>query len=153
MVFGVSDFEGVPSKPRVGVHRTRVMSSDSGPIDHTLGGAPSREGAVIPPAHLTVAASLLVVVGCLLHDLGVMSVYVVFNVRHAPIANLDGVSVHNFVQWVVFGEVFGNYSKELGTNICFHIFGERWVEPCDFSPSVFTIAGTGMVVVVVFIIL
>ena len=114
-------------------------------------GAPPWYGASSSPAHLTVAASLrLVVVAVLVEDLHVVLVNMVLKVGHAPVTDLDCIPVKNFVEWVVLGEVPGDDSQKFGPNIGFHILRVRRVEPSD-PPSSVSTSDVGLVVVVCFV--
>ena len=51
------------------------------------------------------------------------------DVRHASWGHLQRVSVENFPQLVVDGEVFINQQEELLRNIRLDTLAKRWIEP------------------------
>ena len=54
-----------------------------------------------------------------------------FSVIHATIADLDGVLVEDFPEFVVFGEVFVYKGEESVTDIGANVFAERGIVPED----------------------
>ena len=63
------------------------------------------------------------------------------HIGHAPIAEFDGICVANFVKSVGLWECLLNDSQKFLTNICFYIFTEGRVEPCNFPISVLCSGG------------
>ena len=59
------------------------------------------------------------------------------HVGGAAVAEFDGFSVENFVEWVVAVEMFVDKSEEAFSNVCFEVGCIRGVEPCDFALAFF----------------
>ena len=66
------------------------------------------------------------------------------HVWHATVANFDGVSVEDLVQFASFREMLVNQLQEFLAYICCYIFAEGGVEPNDiaFSVTVVSVAGS-----------
>ena len=70
------------------------------------------------PALLTVAIHFLVCHPSV-QNLTVMPVNATFKVRHAPVANFDCVLVQDFIEWMIFGEIFLYDCKKFLSNLGF----------------------------------
>ena len=55
---------------------------------------------------------------------------VCLNIGHTGIANLDCVSVEDFVQNVIFGKFFIKDFEERAADVCGDILTERLMVPC-----------------------
>ena len=66
----------------------------------------------------------------------IMSLNNLVNVRHATVADLDGVSIEHFMKNVIRREAFVQKSKKLFTNIGFNSITKWWVEPCNVTLSI-----------------
>ena len=62
-----------------------------------------------------------------------------FHICHTAVADLDCVSVQNFIQVARNWEVLIDEIKERLSYICLHSFAEWWVTP-DYSSSAFSLA-------------
>ena len=55
---------------------------------------------------------------------------------HATVADLDCVTVEDFVQYMIFRELFVEDFKERSSNVGSHVLAKRWVIPIDVSVAV-----------------
>ncbi len=62
-----------------------------------------------------------------------MSIDGLLNIGHTGIANLDSVSVEDFVQNVIFGKFFIKDFEERVADVCGDILTVRWVVPGDLN--------------------
>ena len=78
-------------------------------------------------------------------NFGIVLGQVLAHIGHASVGNLQGISVHDFMEWVVCGEAVVYYFEKFCTYISSHIQRIRGVEPCYLSTpaSFFAAAGGG----------
>ena len=65
-----------------------------------------------------------------------MTIDLLFEVGHATVAVLDRVTVEDFVQYMIFRELFVEDFKERSSNVGSHVLAKRWVIPNDVSVAV-----------------
>ena len=52
----------------------------------------------------------------------------VLNIIHATVANLNCVSVENFVQFVASGKVCVHEVEKIACDVCLNVFAKWWIE-------------------------
>ena len=62
-----------------------------------------------------------------------MSINYLFNVWHATVAYLEGVSVKNLPQFVSSRKAFINKTEERSAYVALNVFAEGWIPP-DYVP-------------------
>ena len=65
-----------------------------------------------------------------------MTIVLLLDVGHATGADLDCVTVEDFVELMIFRELFIEDFKECSSNVGSHILAKRWVIPNDVSVAV-----------------
>ena len=65
-----------------------------------------------------------------------MTIDLLLEVGHATVADLDCVTVEDFVEHMIFRELFVEDFKECSSNVGSHVLAKRWVIPNDVSVAV-----------------
>ena len=66
-----------------------------------------------------------------------MTIDLLLEVGHATVADLDCVTVEDFVEHMIFRELFVEDFKERSSNVGSHVLAKRWVIPNDVSVYIF----------------
>ena len=66
-----------------------------------------------------------------------MTIDLLLEVGHATVADLDCVTVEDFVEHMIFQELFVEDFKERSSNVGSHVLAKRWVIPNDVSVAVY----------------
>ena len=116
----------------VGFFGLVIQPSYSGLVDHILSCAPTRQRTVCFFWNLTITSlsANVVAVHCF-HHFGVVSVNIIFDVRHAPITQLDSVPVE--ISFELVRKFLIHYFQKFCPHLSCYIFGKRGVEPKSFS--------------------
>ena len=56
-----------------------------------------------------------------------MTIDLLLEVGHATVADLDCVTVEDFVEHMIFRELFVENFKECSSNVGSHVFAKRWL--------------------------